>query len=429
MAGILDSKQRIMDVFVTNEGRAQAAAGEFSIRYATFTDRHTFYDTDNGLEPRPIASDATNRIFFECSNRRQDQIVVETLSGGAIKPFRSADFDLTPSNNSVDSIASSLLPFSSNKVFKILFSALPLAGSTIKFTDKKGKTTTIMFVDRPTEDYQIAIGGLTVAGVASEVSKKIKNLAALNASFSSEVTDNILIVTANTTPAGNFDPTIESFTGAIEKIFVKQEGSNVVFENAGNEFIQDITDNFLQQEILGSYDLFSDSSDFRVNTEDQKITFTLSDTQPFKQNDLKELPLENIESIFQDKRFSHLPNFAYLPPRNKPLLGERQGSLLGNYVNWSQSSPGNLQELMQGLSNRESIDIEFTETSRDNNLLIQPFEFVKDIGIRKLCIVDYGEFPDEDVTSPGKRVFYVGKLFKDSNDFDTFINIFTVIMD
>ena len=316
MAGILDSKQRIMDVFVTNEGRAQAAAGEFSIRYATFTDRHTFYDTDNGLEPRPIASDATNRIFFECSNRRQDQIVVETLSGGAIKPFRSADFDLTPSNNSVDSIASTELT-----------------------------------------------------------------------------------------------------------------GSNTVLGITATEFIQDITDNFLQQEILGSYDLFSDSSDFRVSTEDQKITFTLSDSQPFKQNDLKELPLENIESIFQDKRFSHLPNFAYLPPRNKPPFGERQGSLLGNYVNWSQSSPGNLQELMQGLSNRESIDIEFTETSRDNNLLIQPFEFVKDVGIRKLCIVDYGEFPDEDVTSPGKRVFYVGKLFKDANDFDTFINIFTVIMD
>jgi hypothetical protein len=80
------------------------------------------------------------------------------------------------------------------------------------------------------------------------------------------------------------------------------------------------------------------------------------------------------------------------------------------------------------LSNKEYYDIEFVETSRENNIVVQPFEF-SEFGVKKLCVVDYGEFPDEDPTSPGKRVFFVGKIFKDAFGSSTFVNIFTIIMD
>lgn len=317
MAGILDSKQRIMDIFITDEGRAQAAAGEFTLRYATFTDRHAFYDTDNPLDARPVTNDATSRIYFECTSRHQDQIVVELLPGGAVKPFRSADFNLAPAGE------------------------------------------------------EIASNELT--------------------------------------------------------------GSNAILQSAAVEFIEDITKSFYQQEIIGTIDPFSDTTDFRLSTDTNSPTgsvkFSLTDERPFRQGDVTTIPLENIESIFQDKRFSHLPNFTYLPPRNKAPLGSSSGPLLGNYVNWCQRAPVTLQELLQDLEGKEFQEIEFVETSRENNLVIQPFEFIDSGGIRKLCIVDYGEFPDEDIASPGKRVFFVGRLLKDSNGFDTFVNIFTVIMD
>ena len=51
--------------------------------------------------------------------------------------------------------------------------------------------------------------------------------------------------------------------------------------------------------------------------------------------------------------------------------------------------------------------------------------------LKKLDIVDAGVFfDDEDVNQRfEKQVFYVGKIFLDSYNTPTFINIFTIIMD
>jgi len=317
VAGILDSKQRVMDVMITDEGRAQAASGELTIKYVTFTDRHTFYETDTPLLDDAVANDASGRIYFECSSRHQDQIVVETIDAGVIKPFRSTDFDLSQEN---------------------------------------------------------LISGLTAEGAPAE------------------------------------DITVYS-------------GSNFV-ENS-NSFIDDLTKNFSEQQILGTYDPFSDSTEFTLNN--TSLSFTISNNNPVA-SDSENVRLENIESIFQDKRFSTLPNFLYLPPENAPRTGERYGRKLGNYVNWNQKPILTFQELLSQLSNKEYYDIEFVETSRENNIVVQPFEF-SEFGVKKLCVVDYGEFPDEDPTSPGKRVFFVGKIFKDAFGSSTFVNIFTIIMD
>jgi hypothetical protein len=283
----------------------------------TFTDRHTFYETDTPLLDDAVANDASGRIYFECSSRHQDQIVVETIDAGVIKPFRSTDFDLSQEN---------------------------------------------------------LISGLTAEGAPAE------------------------------------DITVYS-------------GSNFV-ENS-NSFIDDLTKNFSEQQILGTYDPFSDSTEFTLNN--TSLAFTISNNNPVA-SDSENVRLENIESIFQDKRFSTLPNFLYLPPENAPRTGERYGRKLGNYVNWNQKPILTFQELLSQLSNKEYYDIEFVETSRENNIVVQPFEF-SEFGVKKLCVVDYGEFPDEDPTSPGKRVFFVGKIFKDAFGSSTFVNIFTIIMD
>ena len=83
MAGILDGKERILDTFITNEGRRQLAKGEIQIQFASFTDGHTFYQgsvTEGSENP-----DA--RIFLEAASRRQDQITFETDDAGILVPF------------------------------------------------------------------------------------------------------------------------------------------------------------------------------------------------------------------------------------------------------------------------------------------------------------------------------------------------------
>ena len=79
MAGILDSKKRIMDTLVLPTGRAQAFDGHMRFRYVTLTDRHTFYEStgSNGLG-QPIVTDASERIFFEAVARPQDLLCPET---------------------------------------------------------------------------------------------------------------------------------------------------------------------------------------------------------------------------------------------------------------------------------------------------------------------------------------------------------------
>lgn len=88
MAGILDPKTRVMDFILTELGREQAAQGELSIKYATFTDRATFYSSGSIAG---VADDASARIYFEAASSPHDAIVVENDFAGKIKPFRADD--------------------------------------------------------------------------------------------------------------------------------------------------------------------------------------------------------------------------------------------------------------------------------------------------------------------------------------------------
>jgi len=80
MAGILNSKQRIMDVLVTSNGRRQIADGKFKIEYASFSDHGVFYRNDG----TGVADDAASRVAFESYASNTDVIIPEINSYNAI---------------------------------------------------------------------------------------------------------------------------------------------------------------------------------------------------------------------------------------------------------------------------------------------------------------------------------------------------------
>ena len=80
MAGILNSKQRIMDVLVTSNGRRQIADGTFKIEYASFSDHGVFYRNDGA----GVADDAGSRIMFESYASNSDVIIPEINSHNAV---------------------------------------------------------------------------------------------------------------------------------------------------------------------------------------------------------------------------------------------------------------------------------------------------------------------------------------------------------
>ena len=80
MAGILDNKKRVMDVIITSEGRRQMHNGNLIMKYASFTDTHTFYQADAVSG----SADASKRIFLEAASLPIDQITFETDDTGQL---------------------------------------------------------------------------------------------------------------------------------------------------------------------------------------------------------------------------------------------------------------------------------------------------------------------------------------------------------
>jgi len=85
MAGILNSKVRIMDIIITQEGKKQMASGGFVPEFISFTDRSAFYESSISG-----SSDASSRIYFEATNLPYDLITLESDDSETMLGFNSA---------------------------------------------------------------------------------------------------------------------------------------------------------------------------------------------------------------------------------------------------------------------------------------------------------------------------------------------------
>lgn len=365
MAGILNNKERMIDFIITEQGRRQMADGRMRIEYASFTDMHTFYQASGSLLP-DVAEDATNRVFFEATDRHQDIIVPELDAGFAMQPFRAGDFKIEGRD---------------------------IASGTFKLGPSGEKT------------FQNVLSGSEI----NEVSTAL---------------------------------------------------------------LSSIATNFKDQRILRTEDLFSDTTDFRLtaHTASFAITNTQTDFGDVFQNGNQfstviprfgqEANLNSMPNIFGDVRFSHLPNFRYLPPVNTSRQGETptpigiypyigpqnvMEKIKGGGSFFGQESQGisiseaeqlrelDLSELEAHLEHLQNLEFGFADTSRDNNIVAQIFDLNtpnnEEGHVEKLSIIDYGEFPDNDPESPGKHIYFVGKIRPDENGCQTFMNIFTIVID
>lgn len=302
MAGFLDSKSRIMDTIVTNEGRRQVASGKMRIEFVSFSDGSTFYQADlvSG------SADASNRLILEPVSLGRDQITVETDDSGLLIPYESNGITL---------------------------------------------------VD----------GTLTETGSAAEVGAAFASLAGL--------------------------------------------------------LLEETTQNYRLLNPIGTKDIFDDSSDFVASITGS--VFSVSDSTPTYSSKIKEISVTDADSFFQDQRLAHIPNFRHLPPVNKGT-----NDLLAAYACPGQASVQSFDQIKKALVGRERITVNFTDTSRESNLVTQIFE-VRGDKMSKMDIIDFGEFSttDTDGATVSKQVYFVGKVFVDDLGTYTFINVLTVVFE
>lgn len=325
MAGILDSKTRVMDFILTDEGRRQIRDGDLRIAYASFSDVGDFYSEVSSS----IATDASSRIHFEAHSRHQDRIVVESAL------------------NSISSFSTS--------------------GDAGSFT----------------------LSGEQIALSPEEP---------LRASETLNLT-----------------------------------GSEVVAES--DAVLLSITQNFTDNQFISKEDVFSYKQGFELS--DESIEFRPTHESPIDTwlyttdaGAFRPPSLAGFDAVPFDRRFAHFPNYKFLPPINKVGSGPLSGVTMGVYPNLNQPEILTYDKLKQELRGKDMHSIRFDPTSRDNNVMIQPFEFNSSSGtVKKLVIVDYGVFPNERGTSSGVHVFFLGKMLRSKDGSLKFFNIFTLELD
>lgn len=308
MAGILNSKSRMLDTILTREGRRQIASGDLRIKFVTFTDRHTFYSQ----EDEDASDDASDRIYIESFHRSQDQIIFETDDEGRFLPFDGSDVKI-----------------------------------------RRGK--------------------------------------------------------------------LYRASGPAHKEITGEEMPEAIYE-----LLSSSANNFSDQRIIATKDIYSDTNGFEVRP--KSVLFEVNDVKPFAQNEISEIEIEKVESLHQDKRLQHLPFYKYLPPVNKPKAGYIDGEPLGYYARLNQDAPMTYEDIIEDLEGKDNVMIEYLDTSMENNLVMQLLE-VKENGVEKLALIDCGEFPSNDADNDGIRVYFAGKVFEDGNGMQTFVNMFTILFE
>jgi len=188
--------------------------------------------------------------------------------------------------------------------------------------------------------------------------------------------------------------------------------------------------NFKELSTISSIDPLLEDQDFKISQ--NEVTFRITAENV---DDYCSLPVADIsrdaESVHQDRHLSHLENYRYLPPRNKPTPTDPRGRILFDYANNSQADIITREDYENEVRFLPKAEIEFTNSSMENNVVAQLYETSGD-QLTQLRAIDFGEFATGDSERPTKRVYFVGKLYPSTKDkFGnlTYVNMFTLEFD
>ena len=194
------------------------------------------------------------------------------------------------------------------------------------------------------------------------------------------------------------------------------------------------TDKFLSHKI--SYDYMSTvieslKNQCIISTVDKSRDDTGLDVTP-STLDFKIIPFErspdessitDVDSLFQDKRLSTVPNFLYLPPVQRGN-GNSPQIKFGEYANFSEENDIGTSNFIEDLKKLENQELRLSKFTKNNDLLIQIYESKSGKNI-KLDVIYYGKIS---MGQELKDLYFAGKLYFDGFEIPTFVNIFTLVI-
>lgn len=246
-------------------------------------------------------------------------------------------------------------------------------------------------------------------------------------------------ITFETDDSGHLQPMKNMNVPVVNGLILTGSGQFVTgtnFINSANSLLSSSLSSFKNNFLIGTIDSLFEYEQFGLGQ--SFIKFRMTDKNPIDSSGLFAANVTAMESLFQDERMSHLPNFQYLPPINKPRDSTSVNfdskefldyHRLGNYPRIDHGKTkseveNKLKKVLSDFEARGNVrTINFEPTSNTNTLHCQFFELSNN-QVKKLDIVDFGLVRlKEDGTT--QRMFFAGKVYVDDFGAHTFVSLFT----
>lgn len=185
----------------------------------------------------------------------------------------------------------------------------------------------------------------------------------------------------------------------------------------GDALAIDSIDSLNRQMLIGTRNLLKNVLSENFSITPTSATFYLDQIDTTSSTTIATASLDDVESLWQDYRVTNTPNYKFLPPLVK-------GSDLGTFTKINQDPPMTFGNILVNLRGLQSQKFTFSKTRTTNDILGQIFEISND-KLTKLVIIEGGTFEVNNTANP--HVFYAGKLYRDSQQTLTFVNIFTLV--
>lgn len=201
-------------------------------------------------------------------------------------------------------------------------------------------------------------------------------------------------------------------------------GSN--FSSTVGQVLSSSLENLQNNFLLGTVDDFFEDDEFVVAP--TLASFTINDGPTNSANQTANVSA--LEGFFQDPLLSHIPNFMYLPPINKPAEDQLAPTLLGEYSSLGGDVTFDYTDVKREMDESRKQgrlrSFKFDPAPRENNIHLQIFEQTSS-GLGKLDVVDFGTYRGE--SGNPVRVAFAGKVYLDDFGVETFVRLFTITLE
>lgn len=304
------------------------------------------------------------------------------------------------------------------------------------------KTRVVDVVMTPNGRASLALGGLNVAYATFTDGQTYYEPSSITGSYDT-TTDRIFLESPGSLPqdtlslttddTGKLIPASAFGTNITQQGTLYTDSTPVVGYQTGSGFSSAVTNivnmfqtAYMYNALIGSRAPLDDDQNFSIVP--NSASFNMPSDLVI--DDVAEI--DSADSLFFDKRFANLPQFKFLPPvvSSAGIVTE-----LGKYNNIKKFNQYTYEDLKNDVFGTEKFpikqrsDINIETSTQENDLIVQMYEITND-GVTKLDAVDYGEVIDyTDSDHQQKRVIFFGKVFLDSSETATYVNLFTVVVD